>query len=82
MIQVSDSDSHNISGRTSLAEEERQWSFVPETPWKRGMYRIVIDTALEDLAGNNIGKPFEVDLFEDIDRTLRKKSVSIDFQIK
>jgi hypothetical protein len=81
-IQVTDSDGHLIRGQTSLAQEERQWSFVPETSWKRGTYQIVVDTALEDLAGNNIGKPFEVDLFESIDRTLSKKSVSIDFQIK
>lgn len=82
MIQVTDSGGHLIRGQTSLAREERQWSFVPESPWKRGTYRIVVDTALEDLAGNNIGKPFEVDLFEGIDRTLSKKSVSIDFQVK
>jgi len=82
MIQVTDSDGHHLGGRTGLAEEERQWLFLPETPWKSGTYRIVVDTALEDLAGNNIGKPFEVDLFEGIDRTLRKKSVSIDFRIE
>jgi hypothetical protein len=82
MIQVTDSDGHLVRGQTSLAQEERRWAYVPEMSWKRGTYRIVVDTALEDLAGNNIGKPFEVDLFEGIDRTLRKKSVSIDFQIK
>jgi hypothetical protein len=82
MIQITDSDGHLVRGQTSLAEEERQCSFVPETRWTRGTYRIVVDTALEDLAGNNIGKPFEVDLFEGIERTLRKKSVSIDFEIK
>jgi len=82
MIQVTDLDSQHVRGQTSLAEGERQWSFVPETRWTLGMYRIVVDTALEDLAGNNIGKPFEVDLFEGIERTLRKKSVSIDFEIK
>jgi hypothetical protein len=81
-IQVTDSDGHHVRGQTSLAEQERLWSFVPETPWKPGSYRIVIDTALEDLAGNNIGKPFEVDLFEGIERTLRKNSVSLDVQIK
>jgi hypothetical protein len=82
MIQVTDSDDRHVGGRTSLAEEELQWSFVPETPWKPGSYRIVIDTALEDLAGNNIGKPFEVDLFEGIDTTLRKNSVSLGVQIR
>jgi hypothetical protein len=82
IIQVTDSEGHQVRGQTSLAEEERQWSFVPETRWKRGMYRIIVDTTLEDLAGNNIGKPFEVDLFEGVERTLRKNSVSLDVQIE
>jgi hypothetical protein len=82
MIQVSDSDGQHLRGQTSLAEEERQWSFVPEKPWTPGTYQIVVDTSLEDLAGNNIGKPFEVDLFEGIERTLRKNSVSLGVQIK
>src|SRR5262249_36179479 len=82
MIQVTDSDSRHVRGQTSLAEEERQWSFVPEKPWTPGTYRIVVDTSLEDLAGNNIGKPFEVDLFEGVERSLRKNSVSLGVQIK
>jgi hypothetical protein len=82
MIQVTDSDGKLLRGQTSLDQEERQWRFVPETRWKPGMYRIVIDTTLEDLAGNNIGKPFEVDLFEGVERSLRKNSVSLDVQIK
>jgi hypothetical protein len=82
MIQVTDSDGHHVDGRTSLAEEERQWSFAPEKPWISGTYQIVVDTSLEDLAGNNIGKPFEVDLFEGIDRTLRKNTVSLGVQIR
>jgi hypothetical protein len=39
-----------------------EWRFTPEQPWKPGEHRITIDPELEDLAGNNLRKPFEVDL--------------------
>jgi hypothetical protein len=38
--------------------------FVPGEPWKAGPYHLVVQNTIEDLAGNNIGKPFEVDLFD------------------
>lgn len=39
-----------------------QWRFTPEQPWKPGKHQITIDPELEDLAGNNLLKPMEVDL--------------------
>ena len=51
------------------------WSFVPEKPWAAGRYSLVIDTTLEDLAGNSIGRPFEVDLFNPVRRTLKAPTV-------
>jgi hypothetical protein len=37
---------------------------VPEKPWRKGAYTLIIQTTIEDLAGNNIGKPFDVDTLE------------------
>jgi hypothetical protein len=37
---------------------------VPETPWRRGKHKLLIRTTIEDLAGNNIGEPFDVDKLE------------------
>ena len=31
-------------------------------PWKTGRYRLAVGSVLEDLAGNNLQRPFEVDL--------------------
>ncbi len=38
------------------------------TPWSAGAYKLVALSILEDLAGNQIGKPFEIDVFERADR--------------
>jgi hypothetical protein len=40
--------------------QETQWSFEPEKPWALGDHQLLIDATLEDLAGNSIGRLFEV----------------------
>ncbi|MCF6313558.1 MAG: Ig-like domain-containing protein [Verrucomicrobiales bacterium] len=37
-------------------------SFTPDTPWQTGTITLHIDTKLEDLAGNSIARPFNLDL--------------------
>jgi hypothetical protein len=42
----------------------------------------VVQTTIEDLAGNNIGKPFDVDLFEGIARRLTTSFVKRTFEVR
>lgn len=49
-------------GTPTLDQEERRWRFTPELPWQRRRYTVRASPLLEDLAGNNIGKTFDVDL--------------------
>jgi hypothetical protein len=71
-----------IAGQATLEEHERRWKFTPDQAWARGAYQLVIQTTLEDLAGNNIGKPFEVDLFAGVERHLKTSSVKLSFEIR
>jgi hypothetical protein len=82
LIQVTDERGNPIKGSASLENRERLWRFIPLGPWRRGSYRIVVQTTIEDLAGNNIGKSFEVDLFEGVQRKLTAASVKLTFQIR
>lgn len=82
VISVVDEAGQKISGAVTLDEQERRWRYAPITAWKPGKYSLVIQTTIEDLAGNNIGKPFEVDLFERIDRHLRTPTVRLPFEIR
>ena len=50
------------TGTSALDQEERRWRFTPEQPWQRRRYTVRASPLLEDLAGNNIGKTFDVDL--------------------
>lgn len=71
-----------IAGAMTIENEERRWQFVPAAPWPAGSYALVYDTALEDLAGNRIGRPFDVDLFERVDREVTRELRRIPFAVR
>jgi hypothetical protein len=78
---VTDADGKKVAGSVAVAEEETRWQFTPEQPWQAGTYNLVVDTTLEDLAGNNIARPFEVDVFHPVQREVKAKTVSLPFTI-
>ena len=82
LIWVVDAESHRVAGKVTMTNEERTWTFLPEQPWAEGRYQVIADTILEDLAGNNIGKPFDVDVFERVEEKPTQNTVSIDFEVK
>ncbi len=53
-----------IEGIVTTSSGETNWTFTPKPNWTAGEYQLEIDTVLEDLAGNNLRQPFEVDLAE------------------
>jgi hypothetical protein len=82
VISVVDVTGQRLAGTVTLSEQEQRWQFVPETMWKPGKFNLIIQTTIEDLAGNNIGKPFEVDLFEGIERHIRTPTMRLSFEIR
>ena len=81
MIQVSRAQAP-VSGRVALGRHEAQWRFTPDAPWQAGDYQMAIDSGLEDLAGNRIGVPFDIDIFEKVSKTIERKSIRIPFTIR
>lgn len=82
LVHVLDAAGRVVDGEIALGDNERRWSFRPVGPWKSGEYQLVIQTTIEDLAGNNIGKPFDVDVFEGVQRRLTSESVKLAFVIR
>jgi len=70
-----------VAGTASVGLREMDWRFRPAEPWRRGAYRVEVDTALEDLAGNHIGRAFDVDTFEKVSEHLVRKTVSLPFRV-
>ena len=50
-----------VEGVVTVAADARTWLFTPATGWARGLHTLQIEPLLEDLAGNNLLGPFEVD---------------------
>ncbi len=82
VLWVVDAQGHKFPGEIKVSEEETRWDFTPQSAWAAGRYRLVIDTALEDLAGNSIAKPFEIDVFKTFDRQIKTETVELTFEVK
>lgn len=62
VLRVASPSGAPVRGVVSIAPGDSAWSFIPEDPWREGVYQLIIPTIIEDLAGNNLDKPFDVDL--------------------
>jgi hypothetical protein len=82
LIWVTDSQGRKVPGTPAVADEETRWRFTPLQTWAAGTYHLVIDTRLEDLAGNTIGRPFEVDVFRPVQREVKTEAVRLRFDIR
>lgn len=60
LVSVHDSSGARIDGGAVVTDRETRWAFAPTRPWGRAAYALHVDTELEDLAGNNLKKLFDV----------------------
>jgi hypothetical protein len=75
-------DQASVSGTVSVAHLEAQWRFTPHQPWKTGEYQLVVDTTIEDLAGNHIGQPFDIDTFDHVTEHITTRTITIPFGVR
>ena len=81
MLQVSDGRGA-VNGTATVERAETRWLFTPREAWKPGDYCLVIDTAIEDLAGNSIGRPFDIDVFERVTEHITGSTVTLPFAVR
>lgn len=60
-LRVATGDGQPLAGDIRVEREETRWVFTPFAPWRPGEHQLVAAATLEDVAGNRIGRPFEVD---------------------
>ncbi len=70
-----------VPGAITLDRQETRWAFTPAEPWTSGPHALVVDTLLEDLAGNSLERPFEVDVIRPAERRIEPKSIRLPFTI-
>jgi hypothetical protein len=82
VVNVEDSRGQALPGTIMVEAGETRWRFVPARDWDEGKYLVRVATALEDLAGNSIGRPFEVDEFQPIQRRVESETISLPFEVR
>jgi hypothetical protein len=80
-LGVTGRDGVFIDGDVVVEAGESRWRFTPRAPWAAGAHQLVALAMLEDLAGNRIGRAFEVDNFDRADRTPEPERTTMPFVV-
>ena len=81
-LGVQGPDGVALGGDITVGAGELTWSFTPKEFWKAGTHHLVAFAMLEDLAGNRIGRAFEVDQFDRSDTSAEPEKTLIPFQVR
>lgn len=81
-IHVADGAGRPVAGKWQPDEEEKRGLFRPDKPWVTGHYRLRIESRLEDLAGNNLNRPFERDITRKNPSVITAPFFDISFQVR
>ena len=79
-LAVVDSDAARLPGRVAVADGERSWEFTPAEAWRDAPCALVVDTTLEDLAGNSVARVFDRELADPDHDPIAAKTVTLEFR--
>lgn len=82
VLEVLDASGGKVPGSAAIDAQETRWRFTPRDPWKAGDYTLRAEAILEDLAGNSLGRRFEVDVFERVEDRALSVIESLRFRIE
>lgn len=78
-LRVVDANGDRLSGRVVVPAGERSWEFTPLVQWRDARYDLVVDTMLEDLAGNSVARVFDRDLADADHTPIAAGEVTLEF---
>jgi hypothetical protein len=73
---------NGVAGTVNVERGEMEWRFTPKQPWTAGGYQLVVDTGIEDLAGNHVGQAFDVDVFDKVTAQIATETLSLGFAVR
>ena len=75
-------DGGQAADLVQLDDRSMTWSFIPWRKWTTGQHFIEVSPDLEDMAGNNLIRPFEVEVSPASNpRATERKPVRIEFEV-
>jgi hypothetical protein len=75
-------DGKEVEGAIAVDQNETRWTFTPTAPWRAGVFQLLALDTLEDVAGNQIGRAFEVDNFDTVDKGPNPETITIPFRVQ
>lgn len=82
VIEVLNVKKESLVGSISFQNQEKVVLFTPDQPWQAGMYQLRIGAELEDLAGNNLNRLFDVDLQKEASGVANETFYWLVFEVK
>jgi len=82
VLSVADFDGEMLQGEVTIDLEETRWRFRPSRPWRQGAHQLLAGAVLEDLAGNSLARPFEVDVQRTVTQQVPQEMVTIAFETR
>src|SRR5207248_7910618 len=61
-LTVRDGKGAPVAGTMATGAHEKSWTFLPARRWENQAYRLLVNERLEDIAGNTLLRPFDLDL--------------------
>lgn len=81
-MRVQDSKGAEVRGDFQLENNASVLVFVPTKQWSSGNYELLIQSRLEDLAGNNLNRLFDTDLGKTPEQQAPRHARSITFSVR
>jgi hypothetical protein len=80
-LSVRTARGERLAGDVRIEAFETHWIFTPGAPWRAADYQLVASSILEDVAGNRIGRPFEVETLTGSRGENQAESAAVPFRI-
>ena len=71
-----------VDGDIAIERGEMRWTFTPTDPGRAGAYGLLALDILEDPAGNQIGRAFEVENARAVDKGPTPTTITLPFHVK
>ena len=81
-LQILDASGYLVAGEEIVLNKERAYGFDPSKKWEAGDYTLMVQTRLEDLAGNNINRLFDEDISKQQEIPKKSEQVILSFKIE
>ncbi len=81
MIWIEDHEGQRISGQVKIQNNGKNWTFTPDQNWQLTSYYLVINSKLEDLAGNSLRRLFDQEVLSSSKNVTRPTLLYIPFSI-